>query len=123
MKISKLEREEAIAQLKAICPAGSTVRLILKHVSRSGMSRTIQCLAEGDKDVSYLVAKCGAGDSYVNKGYLTGVRVGGCGMDMGLALIDSLSYALYGKPIDQSIELSDGTTHGVRTGGLRYKWL
>lgn len=143
-KLSKAEREQqkqdAIEYLRSILPAGSTVSLVLTNVSRSGMSRHIKCLAtlneavetgilmthETDKptihhyentkivDISWYVAKAGAGDALVESP-TRAVRIGGCGMDMGLALIDSLSYAVYGKACPQ---LRNGGGEGIN-----YKWL
>ena len=44
-RYTKAEQEEAKATLRQFCPQGSTVSLALQSVSRSGMSRTIKCLA------------------------------------------------------------------------------
>ena len=89
------ERAEAIEQLRQWFPVGSTVYTILRHVSRSGMSREIGVLASlGDGDFrhpNYAVSKAlgwpqGKSDS---------VKVSGCGMDMGFHLAYALSHALY----------------------------
>lgn len=120
-RYTKAEQEEAKASLRAFCPAGSTVSLVLQSVSRSGMSRTIKCLAVDEKglpfDISWYVGR--ALEMTVTDNHMRGVRIGGCGMDMGLALIDMLSYALYGKPVDQSRPQHPEDA----TGGLKYKWL
>lgn len=120
-RYSKHEQEEAKTSLREYCPAGSTVSLVLQSVSRSGMSRTIKCLAT-DKDgnpfdISWYVSR--ACELPLADGFMRGVRIGGCGMDMGFALVDMLSYALYNKPVDQSKKWNPEDA----TGGLKYIWL
>ncbi|MEU7814108.1 hypothetical protein [Pseudonocardia sp. NPDC049154] len=91
-KINQEERDAAIKQLRDLFPIGSTVRTVLRHVSRSGMTRAISIIdADGD-DVSYLVARA-TGDRIDNR--YGGIKVGGCGMDMGFALVYGLARTLY----------------------------
>lgn len=117
------QRNEAIKTLRELLPAGSTVSLSLSKVSRSGMSRVIKCMAL-DKDgtlvnISWLVAR--ATENPFVDGYVGGVRVNGCGMDMGLALIGDLSYVLYGKPCDQTTNYPK--TSRTPNGGVGYRWI
>lgn len=118
-RYTKAEQEDAIKRLREFLPEGSTVHLSLSKVSRSGMSRVIRCLIiDGDdtRDISWLVAIV-LGMTHVG-GMMGGVRIGGCGMDMGLALVDSLSYKLYDVTLDQTPE------HQPATGkGIRYNWM
>lgn len=116
-RYTKAEQEEARETLRATFPPGSTAKLILSKVSRSGMSREIRVLTEDDFDASHAVAV--ALGLSTGKGWSAGVRIGGCGMDMGLALIDGLSYELYGKPVDQSRAWNPEDA----TGGIKYKWI
>jgi len=106
------ERQEAIDHLRTIIKPGDTVYTVLRHVSRSGMTRGI--------DVYILQTEAGYGSSddmkavpvwitaFVGKAIDSpqpmdywrkslGLKVGGCGMDMGFHVVNSLSYALYGK--------------------------
>lgn len=120
-RYTKAEQDEAKAFLLANAPAGSTVYLSLQSVSRSGMSRVIVPAIKGkDGDFLnvawYLARVCGL--PFVS-GFSRGVRISGCGMDMGLALVDQLSYALYDKPVDQSKKWNPEDA----TGGLKYQWL
>lgn len=85
------EAEEARAQLRELLPPGSTVRTILRHVSRSGMTRAISPVVNGE-DSTWLVVRAVPGFKFNRNG---GVTMGGCGMDMGFALIYHLSHALY----------------------------
>jgi len=69
----------------------------VESVARSGMSRTISVYAIRESEplnISHIIAPL-AGGSYVPD--LRAVRIGGCGMDMGFALICNLSYALFGN--------------------------
>lgn len=68
---------------------------ILKHVSRSGMMRSIQVIAIVNNQPLYLGYRiAGILDMpYDEKN--EGVKIGGCGMDMGFALVYDLSSVLY----------------------------
>lgn len=93
------EQADARAQLLKYLKPGDTVLTVLRHVSRSGMSRRIDLYVvdpEQSRGLAYLsgyAAKlCGwtcnprSGD---------GIVVGGCGMDMGFHLVHNLSCELF----------------------------
>lgn len=91
------EKTDALNTLREYFPKGSTIYTILRSVSRSGMSRVISVVAitpDGPRFLSYHTAqvldmKCTTkGDA--------GVKVGGCGMDMGFHVAYNLSYVLHG---------------------------
>ncbi len=111
----KAVRQEAIDRLKQWIKPGDTLFTQLKSVSRSGMSRVIQvvkitCGENGEPSLSYLgynIAQAMDWKYDTNHG---GVKVGGCGMDMGFHLVHSLGYAMYGK------EASEGGDEAI---GLR----
>ena len=90
------DRQEAITELRKIFPKGSTVGVIIRHVSRSGMQRTISVMTvKGEiRNVSSLAARA-LGWS-MNYGFHDGVKVNGAGMDMGFHLVYSLAQTLYG---------------------------
>ena len=90
-KADQVRQEEARQQLRELLPPGSTVQTILRHTSRSGMSRSISPIIDGS-DYSWLVARAIGASVDQNHG---GIKRGGCGMDMGFDLIYSLSRALY----------------------------
>ena len=82
--------------LKDNFPKGSTVYLVVRQVSRSGMYRHISCHSVQDNQVSWLsyhVAKV-LHRNYKEK--TNAVGVGGCGMDMGFHLVYTLASVLYG---------------------------
>lgn len=92
-KTSQAERDAARDTLRGMFPIGATVRVRLDHVSRSGMTRDIVVMGPDGANVSRLVATA-TGDRM--SPYREAVRVGGCGMDMGFALVYGLACALYG---------------------------
>ena len=139
----RTERDEAIEQLREMLPPGSTVHTIARHVSRSGMSRSISIVIarDGDPwDISWLVARALGDRIDQNHG---GIKIGGAGMDMGFALVYNLSSTLYrdgfecigtGDPDvygsrcpsnDHSNGDRDYTPHHHSSGGyaLRQVWL
>lgn len=105
MTLTKAERVERTTRytelLKEWIPAGSTIKTVVTHVSRSGMSRSIRALvplqrADGSltiADVSYMAADVLGWKVDERHG---GVKIGGCGMDMGFHLVYTLSRKLYG---------------------------
>lgn len=111
-KHSKAEIEEQKDKLRKWLKPGDTVHTVLDHVSRSGMSRDIRLVIIG-KDGTTLhpnyAAQVILGYPHAKRG--DGLRVGGCGMDMGFHLIHSLGYALYGE------EARSGT--GAKANALR----
>ena len=52
-----ITKDEALADLREIFPVDTEVRTILRHASRSGMTRTISVISPGLRDVSYLVSR------------------------------------------------------------------
>jgi hypothetical protein len=90
-----LQQEESLTILRDLLPVGSTAHTILRHVSRSGMSRRISVVVitpEGPHDVTWHVAQV---SGYNLSRDHEGLVVGGCGMDMGFAVVYSLSRTLY----------------------------
>ncbi len=91
----KTEQQEAIETLKELCKPGSKVYTVLRHVSRSGMMRAIDCYVIQDNEprrITWSVAKA-CGMTYNRKH--EALSVGGCGMDMGFHVVYNLSHTLY----------------------------
>lgn len=98
------EKQEQLENLRKWFPIGSTVYTILRHVSATGMSRDISIVCihpeehgTGTRWIShpnYAVSKV-LRLRLVTKNGSDAVRVGGCGMDMGFHLVNSLGYAIY----------------------------
>lgn len=72
-----------------------TVYTILKHVSKSGMMRVIDVYIIRNNEplrLSWSVAQA-IGHTYNRKH--EGIQINGCGMDMGFAIVNNLSIALF----------------------------
>jgi len=111
MRYTKTQVDEARAQLLKWLKPGDTVHTICDNVSRSGMSRTLRVVVIRDGELlhpNWSVAVL-LGLSHAKRG--DGMRVDGCGMDMGFHVVHSLGYALWGK------EASEGT--GKEANALR----
>ena len=148
-KTQKLERAEAIADLRKWLVPGDTVHTICDHVSSSGMSRAIRVIVlktEGDRVTdlhpNWLVGKALGLRHWRQRGHeRDALVVGGCGMDMGFHLVYELSSVLFpegfgcigaGCPSnDHSNGDRDHTPHSAEaphwhnSGGyaLRQRWL
>lgn len=97
MKHSEQQKQEALAKLRECLKPGMTVHTVLRHCSRSGMSRSISAFAflpgeNSPTDLDYFASRA-LGDSIDSKH--GGIRMGGCGMDMGFALVYNLSSVLF----------------------------
>jgi hypothetical protein len=90
------ERDEARARLLEMLHPGDTVHTVLRHVSRSGMSRSISAIIydeEGNNyNIDYLVSRL-LDCPYDGKN--GGVKRGECSMDMGFDLVYNLSSRLW----------------------------
>lgn len=137
-RVSKSDRDEAIARLRERLKPGDRVYTILRHVSRSGMQRVIDLqIIEIDKhyekgrpQISWIggLAARALGWRYDDKRH--GIVVGGCGMDMGFHLVYSLGSVLFPKgfvPKDAGLRGRNGEpdTKIDPSGGyaLRHEWL
>ena len=103
MKVSKQDKEAAIARLREFVKAGDTVYTVLRHVSRSGMSRGIDVYAltcnNGQPDRVWLSRLVSTACGITFDSSRECLKVGGCGMDMGFAVVYDLSYTLFPKGV------------------------
>lgn len=140
-KAQKAEQDAAIERLRGMLKPGDTLHTVLRHVSASGMTRSIDVYkltwdferAQPDRQwLSRLVAT--ATDTRFDE-KREAVSVGGAGMDMGFHLVYSLSYRLYPDGFtcigercpsnDHSNGDRDYSPHHHNSGGyaLRHEWL
>ena len=97
VKYSKDEIENARKNLKELLKPGDTVYTILRHVSRSGMSRSISMFVVKKNehiDVTYWASRV-LEDRIDQRN--NGIVTTGCGMDMGFHLVYNLSWTLFPK--------------------------
>ena len=71
---------------------GDTVKTVIRNCSRSGMSRSITLIAPNCENIDYYVATVIGSKIDDNHG---GIKIGGCGMDMGFALVYELGRVLW----------------------------
>lgn len=109
--------KDNIKYLKQLLRRRKDVYTVLKHVSRSGMYRQIAVLVlykNEIRNISWQVA-----DVLGLKGTDGAVGIGGCGMDMGFAIVYNLSRVLYAKS-----KISAGDFGGRDPGYiLQHRWL
>lgn len=139
-KFSKTEVAEQRAKLRGWLKPGDTVYTVLDHVSASGMSRDIRLIIikTDDKGQPYTLHPNYA--TQVLTGYPRakrgdGLRIGGCGSDMGFELVYNLSAALFPdgfECIGENCPSNDHvngdrcrTPHWHKSGGyaLKHRWL
>jgi len=130
-----MTQEEAIKRLREILKPGDTVYTILRHVSSSGMTRYISpVLLQPDSRPFHLDALVAQALEWPDMYYKNkqGIKVGGCGMNMGFHLVYELSRTLWpdgfdcigeGCPSNDHFNREEASHH--RDGGyaLRQKWL
>jgi hypothetical protein len=96
-----MTKDEARAKLREWLKPGDTVWTVLRHVSRSGMQRTVSLVVIEDdgngngpevRDIDGTVARALGLTFDRDRG---GVKVNGAGMDMGLELVYNLGRALW----------------------------
>ena len=97
MNAKEIERNEAIEQLKKYVTEGATVYTILRRVSPSGMTRHLDVFVLRENEPYRLTWKvCKAlGYSYDRK--QEALKISGCGMDMGFAVVYDLGLVLFKK--------------------------
>ena len=105
------EKAEAREALRRYIRRGSTVRTVIRHVSRSGMSRSIDLYTVHKGDLVCLTYWAGKllGMRHDNKN--GGLKIGGCGMDMGFAIVNNLSYAMF-NGLEETRKERPGVTPG-----------
>jgi len=95
----------ALEYLHSYLKPGQTVYVILRHASKSGMSRSISAVIPtisddgkpGIYDITHLVAQ--ACDLTMDTHH-NGVKIVGCGADMGFMLVYDLGRAMYPQGFD-----------------------
>ena len=92
---ARLKAEATKRLLELLPKADHRVKCVLRHVSRSGMSRRIDFYAVVDGDLVYLTQSIAWVLDMSMKTDSQGLTVGGCGMDMGFHVVNNLSMALY----------------------------
>lgn len=126
-KYSKEDVSSAREMLRKFLRPGDTVYTVLRHCSRSGMTRHIDLYKLEKNDRIYLsgYAATVMGDSRSRDGAIV---VGGCGMDMGFHLVYNLGRTLFPKgfKLRKGQRGRNGDTSGFDNDGgyaLNHRWL
>ena len=89
------ERAKVVRELRDLLKPGDTVYTKLNHVSRSGMTRSIEVMVFRDNAPVNLTWMVSEVLNYKIDSKHWGLKVEGCGMDMGFSVVYNLSSALY----------------------------
>lgn len=112
----QVEKQEAIDHLRNVLKPGDRIYGIVRTVSRSGMSRTIDFYAFQDNDRVYLSGwiATALGYSRTDQGAL---KVQGAGMDMVFSVVYNLGWALFpqgfGIPCEKCGERASTPDHAA----------
>jgi len=125
-KVSEAQKNEAIKDLQKYLKPGDTVYTILRHVSASGMSRTIDLVIIRNNEPLNLTYGAARATGHTLDTKHDGIKIGGCGMDMGFALVYELSDVLFPNGFDVTGIGRNGDTSGHDNDGgyaLKQRWL
>lgn len=121
MKYPKKDIEESRATLLEWLKPGMTVYTALDHVSRSGMSRNIRLILiedDGPRYLTYHAARV-LGYPMVHDA----IKIGGCGMDMGFALVYQLGMKLWPEGTPEPHGRRNGEPDSNGGYALRQRWI
>ena len=93
--VAEQERQKAIEAIRGYVKRGNTVYTILRSVSKSGMTRHIDVFTFDERGKVYLSGYAAQVLGY-RRDREGALVVGGCGMDIGFAVVYNLSACLYG---------------------------
>lgn len=97
MAFSNTEKSACIQSLRDYIQPEQRVYTKLNHVSQSGMMRVIDLYVVKDGNIVRITwSACAATDTPYNRKH-EGMKMNGCGMDMGFAAVYNLSHALFGN--------------------------
>lgn len=125
------DMEESREALRKLLNSGDKVYCILRHVSSSGMSRVIDLViptpAEGAYDGKAGIRSIGwhaaraMGSTWDDK--RQGIKIGGCGMDMGFALVYNLGHAVWPEGTPEPHSTRNGAPDSDGGYALKSVWL
>jgi hypothetical protein len=114
----RLYREQVLQEMRETLKPGDTVYTLLRNVSRSGMSRVISLFIVRDNRIRCIDYRVSIilGDKQTKEG----IKVNGCGMDMGFHLVYTLGRYLFPDGF-----VNPDTNEQAKDGGysLRHEWM
>ncbi len=115
-----MNREEAKDRLRELLKPGDTVYTILRHRSRSGMSRRISAVTADHHDLDWLIERAGI---FKSSSRGPGLVLGGCGMDMGFHLVYNLGASLWPNGTPEPHGRRNGEPDSAGGYALKQRWL
>lgn len=108
----KTEQQEQVEKLRGLIKPGDTVYTILRHVSRSGMSRRIDViLLRRHNEPRIITHAVAAACKYsYPRGRGEGLKADGCGTDMGFEVVYNLGRHLFPQGFGTEGRLAKGAT-------------
>lgn len=124
-KTSQARKDECRAALLKILKPSDKVYCVLRHDSRSGMSRRIDFYKMTRDSPRYLSGYVGDLLEHKLANYRDGggLVVGGCGMDMGFSVVYNLGAALWPKGTDKPHGTRNGEPDSAGGYALKSEWL
>ena len=123
MRYTKEEKNRARETLERLLEPGTIVYTVLRHVSRSGMQRSIQLkvVEEGDiVDISWAVAVVLDVSMDAKHG---GIKISGCGEDKGFALVYELGTVLWPQGTPEPHGTRNGEPDSFGGYALKHRWV
>lgn len=115
------EAGEARAELLKILSPGDTVYCVLRSVSRSGMSRVIDFYTIKDNEPRYITHLAAMACDY--RLAMNGMKVSGCGMDMGFSVVYNLGHCLWPNGTDKPHGMRNGQPDSDGGYALKSQWI
>ena len=115
-----MNKEEALTRLRELLKPGDTIYTIMRHCSRSGMSRRISLMSPDMHSLDWLCERAGLAKTRKDK---EGLVIGGCGMDMGFALVYGLGRMLWPRGTPEPHGRRNGEPDSDGGYALKHTWL
>jgi hypothetical protein len=119
----RLLAAQSAAHLRKILKPGSKVYCVLRSVSSSGMSRSISFYSHTRDGLQYLDGHIANVLTSVTRDRKEGLRVSGCGMDMGFHVVYNLGAALWPKGTRKPHGLRNGQPDTSGGYALKHEWI
>ena len=123
MKRPMTEKDEAIYALRKLLKPRDTVFTVLRHVSVSGMFRRIDLYAVKKNRLVYLSCYASKALGVALDKHKDGLRVTGCGMDMGFHLVYNLGATLWPKGTAKPHSTRNGEPDKDGGYALKQEWI
>ncbi len=122
-KVSADARTEALAALRELLTPNDTVYTVLRHCSSSGMTRSIDCYVIRDNEPRWISRQVATAIGASWDAKREAVKVGGCGMDMGLHIVYTLGAVLWPNGTERPHGMRNGEPDSDGGYALKHRWM